>query len=442
MRRMLQGAAGVVMVMVASTSARADAVTDWNDMLFRAALVANSSPLNMTRFATLVEASVFDAVNGIDRRYTPIHVDPAGPAGASRSAAAVQAAYSIIVRLYGQGGLFLPNQQQALDGRLSSSLTDIAAHDSPASIASGRAWGKTVADAIWAWRLTDGFATTAPFPGNTAVGQWRQTPNDPYIGTSAAGIGYKQFSEMQPWAIDSPSQFRPSGPPPLTSAQYAKDFNETKTMGRLTSTARSAEETTYSWFWALSTAPFLWNRAAVSLITRGDRGEDSDDRGEGGRNRRNSLLENARLLAALNVAMADAAIGCWDAKYTFNFWRPMTAIREAADDGNTATAADSTWTPLFATPGHPEYPSGHSCASGAATFVLANEFGDRTRFDMTNDVMIGVSRSFRSFGGALEEVKNARIFAGIHFRTACDDGTTIGKSVAQYVLEHKFQRVR
>src|SRR5207302_1279353 len=119
MRRMLQGAAGVVMVMVASTSARADAVTDWNDMLFRAALV----------------------------------------------------------------------------GRLSSSLADIAAHDSPASIASGRAWGKTVADAIWAWRLTDGFATTAPFPGNTAVGQWRQTPNDPYIGTSAAGIGYKQFSE-------------------------------------------------------------------------------------------------------------------------------------------------------------------------------------------------------------------------------------------------------
>ena len=140
--------------------------------------------------------------------------------------------------------------------------------------------------------------------------------------------------------------------------------------------------------------------------------------------------------------MADAAIGCWDAKYIYNFWRPISAIRELSDDGNPATTPDSAWKPLFSTPGHPDYPSGHSCVSGAATTVLANEFGERRRFDMTIDLNIGVTRSFRSFTEALDEVKNARIFAGIHFRTACDDGTTLGKAVAQYVLAHAFQRVR
>jgi len=447
MKRLCQYGIVAFVVFLANGTARADVVTEWNEAAFRAALVANSSALNMTRFVTIVEAAVFDAVNGIDRRYTPIHVDPAGPAGASRRAAAVQAAYAILVKLYGQGGLFLPNQQQALDAKLTASLAEIAARESMASIDSGRTWGQTVANAIWASRLTDGFANVVAFPGNTALGQWRQTPNDPYPGTSAAGIGYKQFSEMKPWVITSPSQFRPGGPPALGTAQYASDFNEVKLMGRKDSSARTSEQTVYSWLWASGTASYLWNRTALSILDRRDDGDDRrgdrdrDDGEDRDRGRRhNSLLENARLLAALNVAMADAAIGCWDAKYFYNFWRPITAIRET-DDGNAATMPDSTWMPLFATPGHPDYPSGHSCVSGAATTVLANEFGERLRFDVTSDVLLGVTRPFRSFASALEEVKNARIFAGIHFRAACDDGTTLGKAVAQYVLEHAFQRV-
>jgi hypothetical protein len=359
----------------------------------------------------------------------------------------VQAAYTILVKLYGQGGMFTPNQQQTLDARLTASLAELADRESAAAIDDGRKWGKTVADAIWTWRLTDGFANVVPFPGINAIGQWRQTPNDPYLGSSAAGIGYKQFSEMTTWVITSPSQFRPGGPPALTSAQYAADFNEVKLMGSLTSTARTTEQTVYSWFWNAGTAPYLWNQTALSILEAqgrddGDDNHNDDVHGNGRhRGRRNSLLENARLLASLNVAMADAAIGCWDAKYTFNFWRPITAIRELGDDGNAATAPDPAWTPLFATPGHPDYPSGHSCVSGAATTVLANEFGERLRFDMTSDLLIGVTRSFGSFTQALEEVKNARVFAGIHFRTACNDGTTIGKAVGAYVLAHAFQRV-
>jgi PAP2 superfamily len=435
MRRVLQVGLILLVVLNSVPSARADDVTDWNQMMLRAGLIAATSPLNMSRVAALVQSAVFDAVNGIDRRYTPIRVAPAGPAGASRRAAAVQAAYVILAKLF-------PTQLPTLDARRTDSFTDIARRENAGAIAAGTTWGQTVADAIWTWRLTDGFAPPPPaFNPPAALGHWRRTPNAPYDALpfdpmSGPGAG-PQYATMETWAILASNQFLPAGPPALTSAQYARDFAETKLMGSLTSAARTTDQTIFAWFWASGTATSLWNQTALTLI-RGN--SDQDDRDGGNPHR--SLLENARLMAALDVAMADAAIGCWNAKYTYTFWRPITAIREVADDGNANTAADTTWTPLFATPAHPEYPSGHSCVSGAATTILANEFGERSHFTMTSDVMVDTVRSFRSFTAALEEVKNARIVAGIHFRTACDDGTTLGKAVAAYVLANKFQRVR
>jgi hypothetical protein len=147
------------------------------------------------------------------------------------------------------------------------------------------------------------------------------------------------------------------------------------------------------------------------------------------------------VLGEVDVAMADAGIACWDTKYTYNFWRPITAIREPADDGNAATVADASWTPLLSTPAHPSYSSGHSCVSGAAAGLLAKEFGERTHFTVESDVMMGVTRSFRSFSAALDEVKDARIFGGIHFRFDCDAGQAIGVAVADYVLRNSFKRV-
>jgi hypothetical protein len=335
------------------------------------------------------------------------------------------------------------NQQATLDARLTASLAAIKTRENPASITKGIACGQEVADAIWTWRSADGFTTPqAPFFGNNLPAEWRSTPTDPYPGTLLPMAG-RQYVTMTPWAIESPNQFRPVGPPDLNSAQYATDFNETKAMGSRTSALRTADQTNASWFWALSTAPLLWNQVALSLIER--RGRDRDDDGDrderGHQERGRDLLENARILASLNIAMADAAIGCWDAKWEYRFWRPITAIREA-DLANPRIARDPAWMPLFTTPAHQEYPSGHSCLSGAATTVLADEFGDRTRFSVTSDLILGVSRPFRSFSDALEEVKNARIFAGIHFRTACDDGTKIGSAVGRYLLDHKFQRLR
>jgi hypothetical protein len=427
--------ASVVLALTVSTAATADEVVDWNQTLFRAALVGGTSPLVISRVAAIVQTAVFDAVNGIDRRYTPIHVAPAAPAGASRAAAAAQAAYATLVQLY-------PLQKPLFDARLAVSLAVIRANTSNAAVGSGVTWGQTVADAILAWRGTDGFTPTPPpFLGSAVVGQWR--PTAPGF---ASGAG-PQFAYMVPWVISAPSQFQPAGPPALTSARYASELNETKKMGSALSPFRTVDQTVASWFWNSSTAVYLWNNVAVSLIQSrdddGHGGSDGDDRhaSDSGHGRQDTTLENARVLALLNLAVADAAIGCWQAKYTYQFWRPITAIQEAAMDGNAATTADPSWTPLFATPAHPEYPSGHSCLSGAAGAVLGDLFGERTPFTVESDAMPGVTRSFRSFSAALAEVKNARIFAGIHFRSATDDGQVLGRAVADYVLEHAAQRI-
>jgi hypothetical protein len=410
----------LLLTCLGAVTARADEITDWVQYLYQSALVAPAtSPIVMTRNAAIMQASVFDAVNGIEERFTPIHVQPNALPGASRRAAAVQAAYASLVRLY-------PAQQADLEAKLAASLAGISSGDAAensVSIKRGIQWGQTVADAIWAWRSTDGFTPApAPFVGGNAVGQWRPTP--PAFAPGAA----PQFAHMTPWVIQSPAQFRPAGPPALSSARYAKDFNETKLMGRIDSTARTADQTLYSLFWGASTSNFFFNQVGIALAAE----------------HHFTFSEESRLLAAVDLAIADAAIGCWDAKYTFVSWRPVTAIPLAGTDGNSDTTADTLWTPLLTTPAHPEYPSAHSCVSGAASRVLASYFGDNTAFNVTSDspTMAGVTRSFTSFTDVIEEIKNARVFAGIHFRSACDDGGTLGTGVADYVLRNAFLPVQ
>jgi hypothetical protein len=411
----------LVLVALASSvavTARADEVTDWNQIMFRAARVPPAtSPLNMSRVAAIVHAAVFDAVNGIERRYTPIHVEPDAPRGASRRAAAVQAAYATLVKLY-------PSQITTFDEARAEALAAIASDDAvenSKSIERGIEWGQTVADAIWAWRSTDGFTPAPPpFVGGSAVGQWRPTPP-----AFAPGAG-PQFATMVPWAIQSPSQFRPAGPPALTSPRYTADFNETKTMGSVSSLSRTADQTIAGLFWASTSTNYFWNHAAVVLSAE----------------RNLSLSKNARQFALLNIAIADAAIACWDAKYYYVFWRPITAIRLGATDGNSDTGADLSWTPLLATPAHPEYPSGHSAFSSAAATVLADQFGEEIALTIESDGMPDVVRSFTSFSTALDEVTEARVFTGIHFRSACDDGRATGIAVGNYVIANSLRRVQ
>lgn len=406
-----------VLALPMASAVRADEVTDWNQNMLQAAHVAGTSPLILTRNAAIVHGSIFDALNGIERRYTPVHVTSKAPRGASRRAAVIQAGYASLVKLY-------PAQQATLDAQLAASIAKMLATQDPEdpgeSFERGIAWGQKVADAIWAWRSTDGFTPPPPpFLGGTAIGQWRPTPPGNLPGAGP------QFAYMTPWVIPSPSEYRPAGPPALGSAQYAIDFNETKDMGRDTSALRTDDQTLACRFWNSATVTYFWDTVAVSL----------------GAERGFSLSQNAHLLASLNLAMADAAIACWDAKYTYVFWRPITAIPSPDDDGNDNTTADPAWLPLLITPNHPEYPSGHSTVSGSAAVVLADRFGNNAAFSVDSDTMPGVIRSFTSFTAALEEVKEARIFAGIHFRSACNDGQRTGSQAANYVLDHALQRI-
>jgi PAP2 superfamily len=410
--------ASVVLGLALSGPAHANEVTDWEQVLFQAALSAQTSPLNMARFSAIYNSAVFDAVNGIERRFTPIYVQPKGPRSASVRAAATMAAYTILVKLY-------PSQRATFDSRLVDSFAAIGGGptaETQAAIARGMAWGQNAADQIWDWRSNDGFtANLPPFLGGTNAGQWRPTPP-----AFAPGVG-TNFVAMSPWVLKSPSQFRPYGPPPMGSVQYANDFNEAKIMGSASSSVRSTDQTVFSQFWNASTGPYFWNQIAVGLIL----------------SRNLSVPESARLLALMNLAMGDAIITCFEAKYHFSFWRPVTAIPAAADDGNSSTDADSTWLPLITTPAFPEYPSAHSTVSSAAATVLADYFGDNTSFSVKSDVLTDVpARAFPSFTAALAEIKNARIFGGIHFRTACDDGQALGIQVGNYILEHAIRPAR
>lgn len=385
----------------------ADEVTDWNGVMLRATLTAPTTPAPIsTRVAAIVQAAVFDAVNGIEGRYTSIHVLPGAPAGASGRAATVQAAYAALLGLY-------PAQKAQLDIERTASLAAI--NESNDAVQAGLAWGQSVADQILTWRSQDGFSNTPPpYEGGTQPGEWRPTPP-----AMAPGLA-PQLATTTPWVMRSPSQFRTQGPVALTSDQYTADFNEVKSMGSATNSGRTADQTLFANFWQAGNPPDYWDQVVTSLAAQ----------------HHFPMWRTAWMLALVNLGMADAMIGCWDAKYTYSSWRPITAIQLADSDGNPATVPDSSWTPLIVTPPFPEYPSAHSCATGAATRILSKTFGEETSFKVVSNAMLGVSRPFQNFSAALEEVMNARVFGGIHFRTATVDGTALGIAVGDYVGSH------
>jgi len=397
------------------TAAPPDPVLEWINVLNSAALAGGTSPFATTRVAAIMSASVFDAVNGINPTFQPLHVRPNAPRNASQRAAAIQAAYVVLVDTY-------PAQNATLTAQRNASLAALT--ESAQAIAAGIAWGQTVADAIWAWRLTDGNAPPPPpFVGvlglvgtPAAVGYWRPTPP-----ANAFGAG-PQFATMTPWVLTRPSQFRLPPPYALNSAEFAADLSETRTMGAFSGSPRTADQSELALFWQSNTS-LTWNRITAQL---------SAQRGL-------SFVENAHLFALLNVTMADAAIACWDSKYRFVFWRPITVIQQ----GLTPGGGDPTWEPWLdffksGTPAHPEYPSAHASLSGSAASILASVFGENTTFTVDSETRPG-TRTFSSFTSAVDEIADARVFGGIHFRTSCVRGNTLGRNVAAYVSAHALR---
>jgi hypothetical protein len=398
----------------------ADEVLDWNAVVRRAITVAATPGALGPRLAAIVHVSMFDALNGIDRRFTPIHVDAEAPRGASARAAIAQAAYTALTALF-------PTQSFTAD--LDASLAGIAADaatENSGSIALGRAWGEQVANEILAWRAADGLNPPgAPYLGSLDVGKWRPTPRpgatpaDPEL-PGLPGLA-PTMATTTPFVIPHPWSFRPLGPPALTSQEYADAVNEVKLVGEFASAARTPDQTQSARFWA-GTALTFWFRAAA----------------EASADRHLTLSENARLFALMSVAMADAIIACWDSKYFFELWRPITAIRLADTDGNDATTEQVDWKPLITTPNYPEYYSGHQSLSGTSQAVLTAYFGARP-VEGFSEALPGVVRSWPTFAAAADEAFLARIWSGIHFRFAMTDSRANAELIAAYVLEHAAQ---
>lgn len=390
------------------TDTNSDVVIDWNATLLRAIRTAQTAPPLASRNMAMVHAAIYDSVNGITGSYNPYFVNQTAPIGASPEAAAAAAAHRVLINLY-------PNQQATFDVALTASLADLT--DGPSEDA-GVAYGHSVADAILLERSTDGSNQTVNYTSGTEPGDWQPTP------PNFAPPLYPSWGSVTPFAMTDGSQFRPDGPPALDSQEYATDYNQVKALGKIDSSTRTADQTEIAQFWADGTGTFTppghWNQIAEQLSATPGR----------------SLIENARLFALLNIGLADAGIACWDSKYTYNFWRPVTAIHSGDNDGNPQTLGEPNWTPLLTTPPFPEYVSGHSTFSGVGSTILAGLLGDEISFSTSSLGLPGIKRSFESFTDAAEEAGISRIYGGIHFLGANKDGLATGRALGTYVLQN------
>ena len=385
-----------------------NAVTEWNGVMLNAVRTASTAPPLASRNMAMVHAAVYDAVNSIGKKYSPylVKIDP--PAGTSAEAATAAAAHRVLVSLY-------PAQAVTFNEAYASSLAKIP--DGKAKN-DGIALGQQVADQIISSRSTDGITKVVQYTPKTDPGSWVPTP--PALASSLA----PQWPDVTPFAMTSGSQFRPSGPPALDSAKYAEELNEVKEIGKSDSLTRTPDQTAIAKFWANGagtfTPPGHWNQIAQEAAALAG----------------NSLEDNARLFALLNFALADAAITSWDAKYKYDLWRPVTAIRQADTDNNPNTTADPLWTPLVTTPPFSEYTSGHSTFSGAADPVMSSVFGSDFGFGDKGDKTVNSLRTFDNFAQAADESGMSRIYGGIHFMSANVDGLSSGRNVGNYVVQN------
>ncbi len=406
--------------------AGSDVVTEWNTAALNAIRGSNrippTTPPQASRALAILHASIYDAVNGIARTYEPYFVEERGPMTASQEAAASAAAHRVLTVLFPASAPIFAELHEA-------TLAEI--RDGPYK-RRGLEWGESVADQILSWRAQDKSDNVVQPPDSNKCGRdgeqpcpgaWQPTPPGylPYL--------LPQWGLVTPFAIPSGNFFRPSGPPNLQSLEYALEYNEVKLLGEKDESIRTREQTEIALFWAdgagTVTPPGHWNVIAQDVATK----------------RRNSLQQNARLFALMNVAMADAAIGAWDAKYHYNFWRPVTAIREGDTDGNLLTVKDSYWESLIITPPFPDYISGHSTFSGAAAAVLSLFYGTpRIRFTTGSDALPGVVREFRSFFEAADEAALSRLYSGIHYRSANEDGLQTGVAIGEWTFAHVMRR--
>src|SRR5271157_1289801 len=377
-------------MMAAPAASAADVVIEWNQKAGAALAEAKVYPFVGTRVMSLVHVAMFDAINSIEGRYSAYKVKVSSPAGCSAEAAGAAAAHAVLVKLF-------PEQKASLDAAYAASLAQIPEGSGKTA---GIGVGEEVAAKILALRASDGADAPNTYRPSTAPGVY--VPTTLPIGS--------QWGNVTPWVMERGSQFRPAAPPALTSAEWARDYNEVKDIGGKKSTMRTPEQTEIARFWVI-TGPQSYDPIARQLAAAPGR----------------SLSENARLFALVEMAVADAYVAVFDAKYTFNFWRPITAIRNGDTDGNDATIRDAGWEPVIDTPLHPEYPCAHCITSGAARAVSLS---------MTSASAPGVVHKWASLQEWAEEVAAARIYGGIHYRNSTVVGKDMGRKIGELAVKN------
>ncbi len=403
---------GSVDVSASPLQAAADpkVISDWNAIAFDT-IVVDAGKANAEAFIWFAfeQAAVYNAVVGITRRYELYNWNARGPRGASPQAAAAVAAHDVLLE-------YFPASQGRLDTALAASLAEIP--DGP-NKKQGIHYGERAADRLIELRKDDGRFAPVTFDDPPAPGVWRPTP------PAFAPFFDPWLAQLRPLLLDSPSQFRPGPPPAMTTQAYTDDFNEVKEVGSATSTVRTQEQTDTARFIAGSTLPLV-SASLRDLAAR----------------HHLDISESARLFAAVDMSAADGVITSWDSKLEFGFWRPITAIQQADTDGNPDTQPDPGWLPLLATPPYPEYTSGLNSIVGAATRALSGTLGlGGGRIDV-NITVAGVTRHYEFATHLNRDAVDARVWSGIHFRTADVVAIEVGTQVGDWALDNYFQPTR
>jgi hypothetical protein len=405
--------------MMALPAQVSDTVTEWNQEAVRLTLLPASAlaPVQQTRVMAIVQVAVHDAVNGITGKFATYLSPGPAPENASPEAAAIAAAHHALRSLFANQA----TQVAQLDALY---LDSLASHGLSAGDP-GVEYGRNAAVAILSAR-SDDHSAVAQFPyaapGAGSPGVWTPVSSAPGAQALLPGWG-----SVTPFVLHSGSQFRPDPPPALDSEQYAQDYNEIKIIGASNSSVRTTEQTQIAQFW-LASPTAIWNPVLRQVVAT----------------RSLDLSAKARAFALFYLAASDASVACWDAKYTYNFWRPQAAIRGGDSDGNDLTTGDAAWTPLHPTPRHPEYPSGHTANSGAMAATLALLFGDDPGIQLEVTLQQPppappITRQWDTFSEGIEEVIDARVYSGIHFRTADEVGARMGRQVARFVSTHALR---
>ena len=400
--------AALAMILFASTGLQAqNVVIDWNRIASTTIVtnVKQSSAVSGVWFA-YVHLAVYDAVNAIDHRYQPYLFTTDAPDGASKDAAAVAAAHRVLAN-------YFPAQQASLDAQFASSLAAIS--DTPANISAGVAVGEQAAQALIAARSHDGLLANVPYVPPVGPGFYQRTP-PAFAPPIAPWLGH-----MVPFTMTSATEFFPDeGPDALNSEVWIDDYNQVKTLGALNSTVRTPQQTEIGLFWTEHTGQ-QYSRAFRNLATL----------------RSLDTSATARLMAMLWAGYADSVIGCWNAKYSFSFWRPVTAIR--AGGGNPHLIGDPSWAPLGATPAHPEYPAAHGCVTGAVSTILAGYFGTQKMQFSVDSLVTHTTHTYDSTNDLMQEVEAARIYAGFHYHHSVVEGRELGRKVGRQLVKEFFR---